>query len=439
MLTSRHINCLGHRNRIKGSSGWACPSRRAFLSMSARTCGRSAALACALIAALAGCADNRISIEEFVAMQQEMPPRLAAVEIGVFDVDGEPAATAPGLEHMTEEAVESRPAPVTVRAPYRLGPGDVLTVGLTGLNETVDVTPVQVRLNRNGEVVLPVAGMIKIGGMEIEDAEDAILDAYVPKYFRTLSVNIEVLQYEPTTVVVSGAALQPGLVSLRRSDRTLMHAVAAAGGLNPTASGRVRLKRLANEGQEITLNLLDPVELRAALSLEPLESGDIVTIEAAQPSAIYVGGLVNVPGQMAVPPGASLNLLQCLTAAGGLRTEVFPKEGTLIRRMPSGQDVHVKIDLDRLRNDPTYPNVQLAAGDVLVVPDTVGTMAMDWVNKNVFFRFGGTASYNVIGTATGVEYLNRREQQSSQNGGGSTLENSIDPIGFLSAPAALAP
>ena len=97
-------------------------------------------------------------------------------------------------------------------------------------------------------------------------------------------------------------------------------------------------------------------------------------------------------------------------------------------------DVQVKVDLKKLQMGEE-PNIMLAAGDILWVPETAGTKTMDFINKNFFLRFGATASYNVIGNATGVEYLNRRAQQSSQFSNGSgTLQNSIDPLGFLSAP-----
>jgi hypothetical protein len=120
-----------------------------------------------------------------------------------------------------------------------------------------------------------------------------------------------------------------------------------------------------------------------------------------------------------------MTVLQAIAAAGGLRTDVTPREATLIRRLPDGNDVHVRLNLDGMSrgNDP---NLVLAAGDILWVPHTAETLVQDWVNRNIFVRAGVSVNYNV----TGIEFLNRHAQQSGRFGGGG-LEDSFDPFGFL--------
>jgi len=118
---------------------------------------------------------------------------------------------------------------------------------------------------------------------------------------------------------------------------------------------------------------------------------------------------------------------QALAAAGGVRTDVFPKEGTLIRHLPDGRDVQVKLNLDQLARGED-PNLTLAAGDILWVPETFGTRFMQFVNSNIFFRAGVSVNYNV----SGVEYLNRQRQQAAGLAGrSSSLQDSFDPLGFL--------
>lgn len=319
--------------------------------------------------------------------------------------------------------------------PYRIGPADVLSVALTGLDDPTTTMTFNVRVNREGHISLPLVGLVKVADKELEDVEEEIRKRYVPAVVKNLSVIVEVKQYDTTDVVVVGAVAAPGLTPLHRTERSLLYAVAAAGGLSSDASGQVRLRRVRRPSGAVTFNLLDPIELEAAFSLEPLEAGDIVTVEAAQPNTIFVGGLVNLPGPQIFPPGSSVNLLQVLTAAGGVREDLFPKEGTLIRSSPDGHDIQVKFDLQRLR-DGKDPNIKLAAGDIFLVPETFGTRVIDFVNRNIFFRAGVTATYTVTGNATGIEFLNRRAQQSarqggSRGGGGSTLQNIVDPLGFL--------
>jgi len=120
----------------------------------------------------------------------------------------------------------------------------------------------------------------------------------------------------------------------------------------------------------------------------------MVVVEAATPNTIFVGGLVIAPRPQSYPPGVRVSVLQALAAAGGLRLDVFPREATLIRRAPDGRDVHVKLDLNRLKNNRD-PNFLLAAGDVLWVPHTVETRIHEWIGQNISLRAGAAANANV--------------------------------------------
>jgi protein involved in polysaccharide export with SLBB domain len=241
-----------------------------------------------------------------------------------------------------------------------------------------------------------------------------------------MSVHAELLNADFTNVLVVGAVTTPGLVQLRRTERDMLRATVIAGGLSELASGRATLRRIRRPEEAVTLDLTDPEELKAALVLDPLEDGDIIHVEAAMPNMVFVGGLVNLPQPQTYPPGAEITVLQSIAAAGGLRTDVTPREATLVRRMDDGTDVHVKLDLDRLSTGED-PNIVLAAGDILWVPETAETRIQDWINRNIFVRAGVTVSYNV----TGVEYLNRANQQSRVSSGSGTLQDTLDPFNFI--------
>ncbi len=368
-----------------------------------------------------GCGDQRISIDEFILMQQEI---------------GEPAAEPTTQPAESTAGVWSRHA----FAPYQVGPDDVLSVSLTGLEMPTMTTVVQTRIDVSGGISLPMVGAVEVGGRTLQDVERAIQERYVPSIINVLSVNVQMVEYHTTDVLVLGAVATPGLLPLPNNERDLLHAVARAGGISYDASGLITLKRVRRPTEEITLNVLDPVELEAAFALEPLESGDIIEVEAAEPSVVYVVGLVNAPGPKLISPGTKINLLQLLAASGGIITAVEPKEATLIRRMPNGDDVRVKIDLDRLWKDATYPNITLAAGDIFEVPETVGTKALAWAHQNLFFRAGisVTGGVNASYNASAIDWLNRRDLQkgafSNFRGGGATLEDRFNPLGFLGGP-----
>ena len=366
----------------------------------------------AVAGTVGGCSDHRISISEFLQLQQQMRTH------------GKPV--------LSPEASEASAAMLDRQlGPYRVGPSDVLSVTLTGADSSVVRPPIQARVDSRGEIELPVVGAIQVANMVLEEVEDAIRSAYVPAVLRDVAVYVDLVMPDTTNVLVVGSVTTPGLVPLRRTDRNMLYAIVGAGGVSDLASGIATLRRIRRPNEEVTLDLRDPVQLNASLALDPLEEGDIVYVDAARPNTIFVGGLVNRPAPQSYPQGTELTILQALAAAGGVRTDVIPREGTLIRRLPDGSDVHVKLDLDRLAS-ARDPNIVLIPGDILWVPETLETKIQDFINRNIFLRAGVTATYSV----TGIEFMNRRQLQLSRFGGG-TLEDSFDPFGFLTRGSAL--
>jgi protein involved in polysaccharide export with SLBB domain len=333
----------------------------------------------------------------------------------------------------TSQVIAAMPPSVVDQqfGPYKVGHGDVLRVTLTSA-QTPPLLPAMVRIDRDGTVMLPVIGAVQVADRELEDVEDAIRDAYVPAVFGEAVVHVELLAPEATNVVVTGAVTLPGFVKLRRTERDLLHAIVAAGGLSQAAAGKATLRRVRNPGETITLDLTDPVQVNQAMALAPLENGDIVSVQSASLNTVYIGGLVNRPAPLVLPAGVQLTALQALAGASGVRTDVTPSEATLIRRMPDGTDAHVRLNIDRMACGQD-PNIMLAAGDILWVPETLETKVQDFINRNIFMRAGVSVTYNV----SGIEFLNRRELQGEGVGGNNNLESTFDPLGFLNRDAAL--
>lgn len=359
----------------------------------------------ATITILPGCnsADSRISLYELVALESIMAEKTPKTQPGESATDiNDPLG------------------------PYRVGSGDVLKVSVISGDQRVAADAIQTRVDRRGEIELTLVGSIRVRDMELEDVEDIIRSAYVPNIYRSAVVHVELATFDATNVLVIGAVTGPGLIPLRRTERNMLFAIDGAGGVTNIASGRVTLRRIGIPNDEVTFDLTDPMQLQRALSIPPLQQGDILEVHAAQPNTVFVGGLVNRASPQAYPPGTKVTILQALAAAGGLRTDVMPREGTLVRRLPNGSEAHVKLDLNRLANGDD-PNILLAAGDILWIPETFETRFRDFINRNIFIRAGVSVNYNV----TGIEFLNRASTQNAQFGG-SNLQDSFDPLGFLS-------
>ncbi len=388
-----------------GSS--AAAGRRAYVGAAIRS---SAVVVLVSLLGVLGCADHRMSLQKFLTLQEETQK-------------AETTPTAP--QEATAAVIDNR------LRPYFAGPGDVLAVTLTGAEPTALLPPFQVRVNREGKVDLPIVGQVDISGMELNEIENALRAAYVPGVFRDTAVFVDLISEQPFEVLVVGAVTLPGLVPLRRTDRDMLHAIVAAGGVSELASGKATLKRVRHPGEEETIDLTDPEGLATALAMAPLERGDIINVHAATPNTIFIGGLVRMPRPQTYPQGVNMTVLQAIAAAAGLRTDVTPREATLVRRMPDGREVQVKLDLDRIATGKD-PNIMLAPGDILWVPETLETRVEDFLNRNIFLRAGVSVNY----TVSGIEFLNRQDQQAAF-GGTSDVQQRFDPFGFLGRNTAL--
>jgi len=364
---------------------------------------------------IAGCApaDHRISLAAFLACER------------AFDSGPGPASRPADETDSLHRRLQAQ------LSPYTPGPGDLLTVALVTLDLAAPSPSVQVRVDEQGNVKLPIIGSINVGGKPLEEIETLIRHAYMQGIYRDVTITVAVSEPATTAVMVRGAVTQPGMVALPRNRRNVLFAIVRAGGVSEMASGLVVLHRIRQGGESHTLNLYNVEDIRTALLLDPLEEGDVITVKPAAPNTVFVGGLVNNPHPQVYPLGAEITVLQAIAGANGLRTDVTPREGTLIRRAADGQEIHVRLDLDRITRG-IDPNIALAAGDILWIPETAETRVQDWINRNIFLRAGLSATAGVNYTGSGVEFLNENARQVHTSGNSvNTLQDRFDPFGFL--------
>ena len=125
-------------------------------------------------------------------------------------------------------------------AEYRLQPGDVLDVVVAGIP---DYRP-HVSVGIEGEIGVPLAGQIKVGGLTVADARARIAGELANKLYRQYAndgkevshlilgaeVLVTIAEYSP--VYVNGDVSKPGAYPFRPG-MTVRQAVALAGGFNP--------------------------------------------------------------------------------------------------------------------------------------------------------------------------------------------------------------
>jgi protein involved in polysaccharide export with SLBB domain len=159
--------------------------------------------------------------------------------------------------------------------PYRLYPGDVLTVETPAapeLNRTVTVQP-------DGRISLPLLEPVMVADRSVFDAETMISQAYASQLLRP-QVNIDVKAPSPLKVFVGGEVDKPGVYDMP-GDINALQAVIMAGGFKTSSKrSEVVIIRRGVDGRPMlrTVNLITGITDPARTSLVPLRRFDIVYV-----------------------------------------------------------------------------------------------------------------------------------------------------------------
>ena len=196
-------------------------------------------------------------------------------------------------------------APVS-RTTYRLGPGDMLDIGLLGeLTRvyTVSVTP-------EGSILVPGVGVVRVLGLTLDAAERQVR-ALLLRFYRNVEVTLSLAQVRSFKMFVLGNVVTPGV-------RTATAATRVSEVVPPSATlphRRNILLRRAN-GDSLSLDLARFLQT-GDLSANPmLREGDALIVPIVD-RTVSVVGRVSVPGTYEYRPGESLaDLLFIANAAG---------------------------------------------------------------------------------------------------------------------------
>lgn len=135
---------------------------------------------------------------------------------------------------------------------YLLCPRDNLKLTVQG--EDINA---ERRIDGKGELNVPMLGGVKVAGLSLEEAQEAIAKRYRDaEIFVHPEVVISVVEYSPREVVVLGQVEKSGKVSLppEASEVSIVEAIASAGGFTRLANPRdVRVTRKDDKGDDQTI------------------------------------------------------------------------------------------------------------------------------------------------------------------------------------------
>lgn len=244
-----------------------------------------------------------------------------------------------------------------------IGPGDLLNIVVF---DTPELTT-SVRVAQDGNINLPVLGLLKVAGMSTIDAalkmetelrtRNLILDPHV---------TIFVTEYASQGATIMGEVRSPGVYPTLGT-RKLLDMLSLAGGLQATAGKVVSIVHRNDPQHPVKIALqANPANLNVQENPVILP-GD--TIIVAKAGVVYVIGDVLKPGGFLVDNNTPVSVMQSLALAGGWDKTAALSKTKLIRKTPEGRE-EVDLDLKHVAYG-SQADIPVKDGDILFVPSSV--------------------------------------------------------------------
>lgn len=201
---------------------------------------------------------------------------------------------------------------------YILGPGDELTISLSGLNET----EVEAKLSRDGAINIEYVGLISLTGLTMEQAKQRIFSR-MSKSYPALSMgktklNVSLSNVRSIRVTVIGEVERPGSYQVA-AVATVFNVVYITGG--PTVNGTLRNIQVIRNNKMIATIDLYPFLQKGVLPAEMrLEDQDVLVFTPTL-KRVEFAGMVKRPMVYELLPNE--NLAQALAYAGGFSDSAF--------------------------------------------------------------------------------------------------------------------
>lgn len=305
-------------------------------------------------------------------------------------------------------APELNLASLTVEQPgnYILGPDDVLEVTIPDLYEGSFIQAIRARVMDDGNILLPLVGAVKVGGLNPIGAQEAINKAYANGIFANPRVSLSLAEKATVEVVVLGEVQAPGVYPLPKYSNDVGHALAAAGGFGRDAAEIIEVHRritkaealpptpdggdgqmLSNDGSgkkivKIPLRGIGPEGVNPEDIV--LNAGDVVVVPNRKAEVFFVVGQLDDSnlvrftlgdrerelGQgLILPRDRDIDAVTAVAMAGYIDPIDSPTTVTVHRRLPNGDPLLITVDLIEARYDPKA-NVLIEGGDIIYVnPD----------------------------------------------------------------------
>lgn len=238
---------------------------------------------------------------------------------------------------------------------YKLNINDQIYISVWGYPELQQKAAV----GPDGTISFPLIGAVRAEGLTVNELGDKI-KGELSKYIKNPEVNISLLTYRESRVMVIGAVNRPGTYQLVSGQR-ILDIISLAGGIGPTGDMSSVMLTRGDEVIKIDLESMLTGEKDREDKNYLLEDGDVLYIPEST-VGVTILGEVKQPGRYKIKKG--LRLSDLLAMAGSL-TEKAELTATY-----TSEDSIRRVNLEALLAGDMEENPVLKEGDSVFVPQT---------------------------------------------------------------------
>ncbi|MCG7536356.1 polysaccharide export protein [Pseudoalteromonas sp. OOF1S-7] len=218
---------------------------------------------------------------------------------------------------------------------YRLGVGDVITIGVWDHPELTIPAAVQrtaefdgFRVQSDGTITFAYAPKVPAAGKTVTELRDELVKR-LSRVIEEPQIDVKVVGFKSQKTYVTGEVTKPGVYPITETPVTLVDAINQAGGLTESADWQtVTFSR----GAKTEVIRLDDFYAKGDISQNRLlQHGDLIHIGRNDKRNVYVLGEVSKAGKVPVNR-YGLSLAEALSEVGGFNERTADANGVFVLR-----------------------------------------------------------------------------------------------------------
>lgn len=257
---------------------------------------------------------------------------------------------------------------------YMIGPGDILSVFIVGLDPSREATrgqgseaETQYLVSETGDIYLPLHGRLNVAELTISQAYERIYEA-LSRFINSPQINVRVAEFRSQRVTVVGAVGQPGFVPITDRPMSITELMVVAGAKENSDLRKVVLKRYGSQRIVDVASLMNSPQFGEKWVLR---DKDVVVVPSNE-NKIYVVG--EAPNRVELIDPFNNSLADVLVgggqAGGGgsyLQAGSAKPSHVFVVRPVANRAVVYHLDASRAESFLVANQFQLSSGDVVYV------------------------------------------------------------------------